>query len=47
MIEDPITRFKKWICSKLGHKIDIKDAWYHSGIHCHCDRCGEIQSKLE
>ena len=40
-----IQKIKMFMCNKLGHKTSVEKSWYFNGIHCHCDRCGFIQTK--
>lgn len=33
-------RFRRWVCSKVGHKQG--ETWYYGTLHATCKRCGVI-----
>jgi len=40
MREDWLTRSKRWICSKFGHKQG--EIWEHKGLNATCKRCNLV-----
>lgn len=47
-MEETLTqKIKNIMCNFFGHKTTVDKSWYFNGIHCHCKRCGSIQTKKD